>query len=453
MKRLFPWAIPMAVAGLSLFLFVSEGCSPTSDVKPGAPVLAKMSLLAPTGDPNNPTRIIDVSPGTKACVGFKALPSDGGAAPDAAADAGAQGGTDAGASDAGGTDTAGSDAGGGTDATASDASDASPTAPTGAAVEGGDCDPSQDGVCLLDGAVCHCDPKDMCDPSIDMANATSGGTLVCHYPPMTTVRATFDRLLNTAPFEAKTTVATLASVPMTTAMPTTDYTSSGSPTGLFFTVFFGITGPTIAVAGTPALPSDATLTFSLDKGTVQAKDGKTPFTGDGPLTDGIISYKTSAFTVSGISVPQPPPPPMTMTPPMMGCPGAAPMDTDAGTDAGSSDAGASADASDAAAPAPTPTDVQMDMEKGPITISFTNPVDKDVVPHIKVAEGVTALVLDTDYVVDPNQSFPSATVTLLPKTVWAAGKTYTISVDDQVVDVLGKKVDGPATASFTRNAK
>jgi Bacterial Ig-like domain len=437
MKRLFPWAIPTAVAGLSLFVLVSEGCAPTSDVKPGAPVLAKMSLLSPTGS------IIDVVPGTTTCVGFKAV-ADAGAAPDAAADAGAQGGTDAGASDAG----AGPDATASDDGSATDATDASPTAPTGTAVEGGDCDPSQDGVCLLGGAVCHCDAKDMCDPSIDMANPTSGGTLVCHFPPMTVVRATFDRLLNTAPFEAMTTVATLASVPTTNATPATDYTSSGSQTGLFFTVFFGITGPSIAMTGTPALPSDSTLTFSLDKGTVRAKDGTTPFTGDPPLKDGIITYMTSAFTVAGISVPQPPPPPMTTAPPMMGCSGAAPVDTDAGTDAGES-----ADASDAGAPVPTPTDVQMDMEKGPITISFTNPVDKDVVPHIKLAEGATTLVLDTDYVVDPMQSFPNASVTLLPKTVWAAGKTYTVSVDDQVVDVLGKKVDGPATASFTRNAK
>jgi len=48
--------------------------------------------------------------------------------------------------------------------------------------------------------------------------------------------------------------------------------------------------------------------------------------------------------------------------------------------------------------------------------------------------------------------FPLATVTLSPKTAWAAGKTYVVTVDATAVDVLGKALGAPGAASFTMSA-
>src|SRR4051812_46977356 len=62
------------------------------------------------------------------------------------------------------------------------------TCPDGYA-ENMDCDPGTP-VCELDAnVVCHCDAKDMCDPSIKADQAVTGGTLHCTYPPQSYVVA------------------------------------------------------------------------------------------------------------------------------------------------------------------------------------------------------------------------------------------------------------------------
>ncbi|MEA2701177.1 MAG: Bacterial Ig-like domain [Myxococcales bacterium] len=409
MKRLFSRAAPEAVAVALLgLLLIGGGCTPDNSVKAGAPVLKTLTIVEPMGSARH-----DVSDTTAACES------------------------------------------------------------TG---EGMDCDPAA-AVCQLGEVICVCNAKDMCDPTIKADDAKTGGTLNCTFPPMSMVVATFDRLLDTAPFEAKTTVAALTAMPATTAEAATDYSSTGSSTGLVFPMFFNITGPSIALVGSPALPTDATVSFALDKTTVRAKDGKTAFTGAMLLAGGAISFKTSSFS-AGITVPAPPPPMGGGGMMPMGCPPPPGGDSDAGAD-GATDAGATeggldggvdatvdaavdalADASGAAevgtdgaasdAPAmPPSTDVPADMNMVPIVITFTNPVGMDVVAHLTMTEDGKPF---TGFALDMAQSFPNSVVTFNPAAPWAAGKTYTITVDANAADVLGKKLGAPVDASFTMSA-
>ncbi|HXI59216.1 MAG TPA: Ig-like domain-containing protein [Polyangia bacterium] len=406
MKRLFSRAAPEAVAvGLLGLLLIGVNCAPDNSVKAGAPVLKTLTIVEPMGSARH-----DVSDSTAACE---------------------------------------------------------------SAGEGMDCDPKA-AVCQLGEVICNCVAKDMCDPTIKADDAKTGGTLNCTFPPMSMVVATFDRLLDTAPFEAKTTVAALAAMPATTAVAATDYTANGSSIGLVFPMFFNISGPSIAMVGSPALPTDATVSFTLDKTTVRAKDGKTAFTGAMLLAGGAISFKTGPFS-GGITVPAPPPPmggggmmPMGCPPPPggdsdAGADGATDAETEAGATEGGVDAGVDAisggdsSAADAGtdgatvdAPAmPPSTDVPADMNMAPIVITFSNPVGMDITTHLTMTEDGKPF---TGFALDMAQMFPSAVVTIVPSAPWAAGKTYTITVDANAADVLGKKLGAPVDASFTMSA-
>jgi hypothetical protein len=450
MNRLFPRAVPEALIALVL---LGGACSVESNVKPGAPVLTMLSIIEPSGNR------VDVTPDTPNC------PMD--------------------------------------------------------AAEGKDCDPGVK-VCELGAnVVCTCSPKDMCDPSIDPDAAVTGGTLGCTFAPMTKVVATFDRLLATKPFDDSASVATVTSMSdkvstsdggadgggdagaadsgavVPPSLPTTaDYTSSGSTTGLVFPAFAGIVGPTVAVIGSPAAPTDSTVSYQFLPDEITAKDGKTGFTATGMLLmDGKIAFKTSSFMLAGITTPVPPAP-MDMgggsMPAMpMGCPmpatdaGASDGSSDGGetpSDAGGSDAPATAvdaaassdassddGASDAGTAPPPPTDVQADMNMAPVVISFTNPVPATFVPDMTAADGGASdggmvnaghftITEDdkpfTGWKLSKDQSFPSATVTIVPTDVWAPGKTYTVTVDDATVDVFNAPlVGGGTSASFTMAAK
>ena len=460
MKRLFPRAVPEAV----IALLVLGACSPTSNVKSGAPVLTMLTIVSPGSTPAGVR--VDVTPDTALC-------------------------------------------------------------PDGYA-ENMNCDPGTP-VCELGAnVVCHCDAKDMCDPSITPDAAVTGGTLNCTYPPLSYVVATFDRLLDTTPFEptTMTSVATLTSVPATATPLTTTaaYTSTGSTTGLIFTNFIlltggyapDITGPAIALMGSPALPTGGTVTIALDSSTVQAKDKKTAFTGVNLLANGKLAFKTSSFSAS--ITPPAPPPPMSMdmgTMMPMGCPDAgtpppastdggadapaseggaggsdggtdapalevgattdaaattidAALPTDAGValDAGSpSDAGATTDSGTATPPAAASTDVPSDMNTATIEIDFTNLVDMTILPTPDAGTttqdgGATMTDVTmtedgapfTDFAASMDTTFPTATVKIAPSTMWAAGKTYTITVSADTTDVVGDKLGAPVTATFTMSA-
>jgi hypothetical protein len=386
MTRLFPRAVPETLIAL---MFLGGACSPSSNVKSGAPVLTALSIVDSS---NHNNHFADVTADTPSCA-------------------------------------------------------------MGAA-EGKDCDPGT-AVCELDmNVVCKCVAKDMCDPSINPDAAVTGGTLNCTFQPLSAVLATFDRLLDTTPFTAGTTVATLTANPATAAKAATEYNSAGSPTSLVFTMFFNAPGgPSIVTSGDPAVPVDSTVTVALLKTLILAKDGKTQFTGSNLLADGKIAFKTSSFEAS-ITVPAPPPPmSMGMGMMMMGCPDASMPpagEPDGGTDAGgtSNDAGA-ADAG--APPTPPSTDVPADMNMGAITITFTNTVNKDVLDHIKITENGQSF---TDFTTSMDTMFPTSTVKLVPNTMWKAGKTYVVTVDQDAADVLGAKLgpNGVAMASFTMSA-
>jgi hypothetical protein len=412
MKRLFPRAVPEALIAL---LFLGGACSPSSNPKPGAPVLGSLSIV----DPSSGMHLADVTPDTVNCAS--------------------------------------------------------------GAKEGDDCDPAT-AVCELDAnVVCLCKAKDMCDPSIKPDAAVTGGTLNCTFPPTSVALAVFDRLLSTAPFDANTSVAMLSAIPTSTAMASTDYTSSGATQGLVFPAFFGIpAGPSVAMSGTPAAPVDSTVTYTLDPNSVKAKDGKTSFVGMGLLlADGKIAFKTSSFTAS-IQVPAPPPPMDmgggSMMP--MGCPGQMP-DMDAGsdgganTDGGADDAaaaegGANVDAAvaevgatvdagtdagdDGGTMTPPSTDVPADMNTGAVTITFSNRVDATILGHIKFTENGQAFtdLMGPDAMKDFGTPLPTS-LTFKPATMWKAGMTYEVTVDAMAKDALGAPLgmNAPPPASFT----
>jgi hypothetical protein len=430
MTRLFRRAVPHALIALSL---VGGACSPNNEVQPGAPVLVSLAITEPSLGNN----VVVVTKDTPNC------PAD--------------------------------------------------------YKEGEACDPTMFGVCELDAnVVCQCNGTDMCD--------ATKGKLNCTFPPTYRVLATFDRILDTTPFDESKAVATLSAMPTTDATAATDYTSSGAPIGAVFPNlmplsagggfpgFPNITGPTILAVGSPALPADTTVTFALDKTLVRAKDKKTPFTGGGLLADGVIAFNTSGFSASITTPAAPGPEPMSGGSDMMvmcpdagadagtsdggnadggasdgatsdasnadaGVSDAATSDaaaSDAGTsDAGTSDAGTSdAGTSDAGTtPAPVSTDVPADMNTTAIVIDFTNPVDQTVLGHITMTENGKPF---TAFVTDPaGDMFTTQEVKISPamETTWAAGKTYTVTVDANATDVVGDKLGTPVSAMFTMSAK
>jgi hypothetical protein len=243
MKRSFARVWPRVVAaglGLGGLAVVGVSCNPNNDVKPGAPLLVKLTIAEPS------MTSTDVTADTAACD------------------------------------------------------------PEAGVMEGTDCDPALTAVCLLETTPCHCQAKAMGDPSIDPANPASGGTEVCTYDPTSTVIATFDRLLDGAPFDKQlldggqnTDIVKLDATPKPATLPTivAVYTSSGIPMAVFSTPG----GPNIVLTADPAFPPDSVVSLQLDGTKVRAKDGKTPASGLGPLASGKLSFKTGPLPV-------PPPP-------------------------------------------------------------------------------------------------------------------------------------------------
>ena len=235
MKRSFPRAVPEAIGLLGLLVLVGGGCSPESNVKPGAPVLLSLAIVETGGTATT------ITADTNACP------------------AGAQ----------------------------------------SAKLQTGDaCKPADgDTVCkLAEDEWCRCIP-DMMDMTM------MKGSWNCDpFAPMSMVIATFDRLLDTDPLDpgdAATTRDDIAALTATPAPATmigseTNYQSNGSPSGAIFNVFgpaffgnFRSGGPSLAVAGAPALPTSSSISVTLDGTKVLAKDGKSrTLETDGMLPDG-----------------------------------------------------------------------------------------------------------------------------------------------------------------------
>jgi hypothetical protein len=454
MKRLFPRAVPEALSLLGLFVLVNGGCSPNNNVQPGAPVLTQLAIVE-----NGGATATTITKDTGACA---ASPKSGDVC--YVADDTGDGGT-----------------GNRTDLTP-----------------------------------CQTTTMDWCRCKGDPSMSPAGMWDCDPFAPMSVVIATFDRLLDTDPLDpgdagSRDDIATIMATPTPPTSVTTavDYSATGSANGELFNVLgpayhmnYRSFGPSLQIAASPAQPTSATVTFSLVKEKVLAKDGKTQFVGAGPLlADGTITFKTGAFGVQ-IAVPTAPPPPAdaaTDAPAAdapaadaaadapavdaavdAGAPeGGAEAGTEAGSEAGTdggvamaeagteagatdaattevamtTDAGMSEVASgevataDAAPPAPpTPgAPVPADMNMAAVTITFNNLVDPTAITaHISVTQDgqpFTSVAFDTS-------KAPVITLTPAAKAAWAPGKTYVIDVDKNATDVVGDKLGTDQLASF-----
>jgi hypothetical protein len=404
MKRPFP---RFEVLGLTAALALAGACTPNNAVKPGAPVLTGISIVEnPGGFPYTDT-VTTISPTTGFCP---AGTSEGGACdptvppvcetvtsnvlcrcvppppppmPAATSDAGP---TDAGAPDAGTPDGS---------AAASDAA------------------------------------------TSDAAAPTPTGTWVCSFAPTAVVLYTFDRLLDTTPFDTNDAGnQSNAAMPPTFVPPPSppnavsligDYASNGSP-NLFVFNFYSLraAGPSLFFAAAPTFPTATTVTITLDKTQVRAKDGRTPFTAatllpDGASTenlliDGAITFVTQPLTVTVVT----PPPPNT----------------------------------DAATPPPVVPDMTA------ATATFNNIVcpqkadgtfdATEISKHIAVTAVPTIPATDTfDFT-----CMDGFSVTITPHKTWPASSMITISVDATAADILGDQLGaaGAVASTFSTGA-
>src|SRR4051812_2814186 len=395
MNRPFP---RFEVLGLTAALALVGACTPNTSVKPGAPELIELSIVE-----NGGASITTVTPETKLCPG---TPAEGGAcdpvicavceaappvcgcvanpAPPPPPPV-----TDAGGSDAATPDAAAANSDGAT----SDAATSDAGRPDGGAAS---------------------------DASSDAAPAILTGTWSCTFAATSAVLYVFDRVLDTQFLGDGGGAPGLASISSNPATPTTvtlngDYASNGTIPNIIFNNVLGdfrADGPSLLFTGVPALPAGSAVTVSLDKTKVQAKDGRTPFTGTGLLKDGMISFTTQAFTASPIATPAPP---------------------TAAPDA----------AADAAAPNPLP-------DMTPATVSFTNLVDPTALATHVTVTAVPAVPVPVDVA-----SMDGLNFTIAPKagSTWPASSTITITIDATTTDAVGDVLAAPVDpVSFTTSA-
>lgn len=329
---------------------------------------------------------------------------------------------------------------------------------------GGTCDPNDPVIspmCRLgDSTWCTCVPD-----SMDMKK----GNWACDLPPPTArIVVTFDRLLDTKPFETNGDagptvppgIATLTSTPSTAFEAAVKYIPNGDMKGLVF----GTDGPRLVITTSPTLPSGSTITLTLDKTKIRAKDGKTPFAATGLLADGILSFMTAPLTAS-ITVPMSDPDAGAPTESDGGAVDAAAL-ADADTDGGVVDAAVVADAAidapfvdvaateggteggteaGAAETAPPPPPPPVMPGEQPVSIEFNNLTDPMMIPaHIKVT--VNGAPYADVSISPPDDMHPGYTVA--PKTTWPANSTIVITVDADAADFLGVKLGTPASATF-----
>jgi hypothetical protein len=256
------------------------------------------------------------------------------------------------------------------------------------------CDPAADSLCRQVAAM------NFCNCLADATDMTMGLWDCSPFANVTGVVAVFDRVLDTAPFDMgdPSGIVDFADVSAGAGAPpfstVSDYAANGTPNGLITVLgglFFGnvrLPGPSVLTAGVPAFPSGTTVTVRLEGTEVRAKDGHTPFRGDGLLQDGTISFTTAAFSAS-ISPPDPAAPDMT-----------------------------------------------------PATVAFTNFVDPaTIVDHVHVTSNGAAFA-GVDVTSD------GATATVTPTTAWPASATIVVTVDATAENLLGQTIAAPAMATF-----
>jgi hypothetical protein len=147
--------------------------------------------------------------------------------------------------------------------------------------------------------------------------------------------------------------------------------------GMFFNGNFRNNGPSLFSAPDPGFPSGSAVTVNLQASLVRAKDGTTPFVGEGLLQGGTVLFTMPAFTAS-------------VSPP-----------DDMGT---------------------------------PASVVFTNVVDQDVIGHITVTANNADITAQVDLAVS------GMVVTVTPKTAWPAGAMIAITVDATAKNALGQTI-------------
>jgi len=268
MKPSFLPPARVALCAMAGALVGTAACTPNQSVKPGAPELIEyiIGTPSPVGFPGPPVQATTVRPDTPDCVAD--------IAPGLVCYAGGQK-----------ADTAD----GGTQAT----------------------DTPPDGLCRDSGRMNWC-------TCIGDATPNVAGAWSCdQFSNVFAVIAVFDRLLDTSPFdavEAGPIMDSIVKASATGSLPMvplqTNYSATGSPTGLVFNLFgpfFGnlrADGPSLLSAPQPEFPSGATVTVNLDANQVHAKDGTTPFTGQGLLSNGTLVFTMAPFTAT-MSPPDP----------------------------------------------------------------------------------------------------------------------------------------------------
>jgi hypothetical protein len=257
MKRSFPPPAREVLAALVGALACGAACTPNHDVKPGAPELVELIIgqTAPPSVAAPPVTSVTVRPDTPDCVsgivsGLACLPQ-------------------------------------------------------GQMVDAdGGMDHPADGLCRDANNMTWCTCVPGMDPKVGAWDCSDIGDVFA-------VIAVFDRVLDTAPFDAVEAGPIMDSIVTTSANSgapvvslLTDYSPTGASIGLVFNVygpFFGNLrgdGPSLLSAPQPEFPSAATVTITLDASQVRAKDGTTPFTGTGPLSSGTLVFKTAQFSAT-----------------------------------------------------------------------------------------------------------------------------------------------------------
>ena len=340
-----------------------------------------------------------------------------------------------------------------------DISGGEPACPT-TAQDGASCDPMNDGLCQSVHSWCRC-----------LAGQTSQATWSCSFEPTSTVLASFDRLLDTEPLDydpmiaaGRTDVASIASTPGKMPGAITDYASNGSETALIFKLVTPCPmpcnifhGPHLIISGSPTLPSGSSITVTLDKTKVRAKDHTSLFVGSGVIKDGVLTFATAPFAAA-ITVPVAPPPD-----------GGATDAADAESDGGVADASDDADAAvsdgggddaageagtDAAAtetaPPPLPEPVMAGMQV--VTIAFNNLTDQaQIGPQITVTVNgapFTDVVVAATDAMKPDVPAKAYAVSPLMNASWPAGAVITITVGAAAADLQGVTLGAPASATF-----
>jgi hypothetical protein len=345
MKRSFPPPAREALCALVGVIVCGAACEPNNDVAPGPPVLKEFTIVA-GGSPTTVTADTPDCPagivGTEACLPMGEM--------------------------------------------------ATMTPP--------------DGLCRQASAMnwCNCIPDDA-----DMTGMT--GNWDCSpFANVSAVIAVFDRLLDTAPLDPgdasglTDVVTTMAGTGAPVITLLTDYSSTGAADGLIFNVFgpfffgnFRGNGPSLFSAPQPEFPSGTTVTVSLQADKVRAKDGTTPFTGNGLLQGGTLVFTTATF--SAVVLPATPMMPATADTPEMPA-----------TDA---------------------------------MVAFTNFVDPTGHVTATVNGAATPIVVEA---IDGGATF---TVKPMGGGAWPAGATIVITVDAATTNLLDQPIDAAASVTFT----